>query len=246
MRHIVRITIAGLILSVWIFSSLPALALENQPNGASRILLPMIVYRSGKACKVSPTLVSPLGGISINTLTPIFHWQSVTSPLEGYYTVEFATDTLITQNLGAGNSVGGISGDRTLLSPDNLLEGKTYYWRAFDQCGGIKGPYSSVGSFITPSGGGILPATPVLSKPDNGAIGLNNPVSLQWSSVQGATNYLVIVSSLASGESFFYTIQTSYPFTGTVGTNYSWTVRAENSYGYSPKPDLWSFTIGTP
>jgi len=245
MRQIIRITISGLILGLWIFSSLPALALEKQPDGASRILLPLIIYRSGKACKVSPTLVSPLGGIPINTLVPTYHWISVTSPLEGYYTVEFATDTLFTQHLGAENSFGGSSGDRTLLSQENLLDGKTYYWRTFDQCGGVKGPYSAVGSFITPIGG-TLPAMPTLSKPDNGAIGLSNPVSLQWNSVVGATNYLVIVRSLASGESFFYTIQTSYPFTGTVGTPYSWTVRAENSYGYSPKPDLWSFTIGTP
>lgn len=95
------------------------------------------------------------------------------------------------------------------------------------------------------------PSAPSSPSPANGGTATNT-VNLQWvhtnfgTACTGANNqYEIFVGTSPSSLALIGTVgggTTSYPFTGTVGTTYYWTVQAKNGAlgTYSP---IWSFTI---
>lgn len=92
-----------------------------------------------------------------------------------------------------------------------------------------------------------IPATPSLISPSSGStVSTTTSASFSWSSVTGATNYRLIVSTSPSGFSTANGLTTGVVYNGTTSstsislsglsanTTYYWTVRAGNTAGGSP------------
>ena len=92
---------------------------------------------------------------------------------------------------------------------------------------------------ITPT---ILPATPTLSSPANGAAGVSLKPTLNWGVSSGATSYDVHFGTSPAPGLVTNTTATSYtPATLTSNTTYYWQIVAKNSGG-SASSAIFSFT----
>ena len=125
---------------------------------------------------------------------------------------------------------------------DNLTPATKYYYRASFQCGNLQGPYSATWSFTSGSGGVVLPA-PDLIAPANGSLTPTTSVTLQWSAVPDAIDYLLMWNEV-SGFSYSYTWVNGTQLTIAVNpsTVYEWTVSARNDYGVGTASETWQFT----
>ena len=95
----------------------------------------------------------------------------------------------------------------------------------------------------------IVPDTPILSSPSNGATGVSTSPTLSWNSSSGATSYTLQVSRYSNFSSYVYNQNvgnvTSKQITGlSEGVTYYWRVAASNSGGSSEWSSIWSFTTG--
>lgn len=127
--------------------------------------------------------------------------------------------------------------------PWNFQPATTYYWRAWLLCGEIAGPYSEVWSFTTGSGGTILPA-PTLIAPANGSTLPSLSVTLQWSAVDGAVEYLVHWRKAGEGGyTYSWVTDTQKEIRWLEPqTSYEWWISARNDYAIGNDSETWQFT----
>ena len=163
-----------------------------------KILL-LVIFMS-LSCGMSyaaTTLLSPENGSTIYTTTPTIEWDTV-SGATGYRLV-------LSENSAFSGLEDGGTADNTVctdsscqmvridstsyeIGTDITLDlGKTYYWKVRDT---VSSDWSSVFNFTL---AGQL-STPVLSNPANAAEGIStDSQGFQWSSVDGATVYRIVV-----------------------------------------------------
>jgi hypothetical protein len=121
----------------------------------------------------------------------------------------------------------------------NLLEGTTYYWHSRSSLDGVTwGPWSSVWSFFTPSGG-TVGGTPTLISPASGSTASSLRPRFRWNTVPGATKY-----ALAIAQYVFILPGTDFTINHDLdpGMTYPWTVTARNAYGWGSPSAAWTIT----
>jgi hypothetical protein len=199
-------------------------------------------FRNYGVCSTIPTLLSPANGSSLNTIAPLFRWDNGNNPSATTLRLQVARDSGFTQSVWSLWS-SGTSGVIEFRFPRNLDPATTYYWRAWLMCGDAQGPYSEVWSFTTGSGGTILPA-PALVAPINGSTVPTTTVTLQWSSVSGAVEYLVHWRQVGQGGYNYRWVndtQTTISWLST-NTTYEWWISARNDYAIGTDSETWQFT----
>jgi subtilisin family serine protease len=172
----------------------------------------------------APTLVSPAGGATGVSLTPVLRWNASNGATS--YDVYFGTS--LSPPLVA-NTAG------TSYAPGTLDGGTVYYWRvAAKNSSGSSA--SGTASFTTQA------VAPVLLSPGNGAAGVPLTSALSWSASPGAASYDVYFGTSPSPPLAANTAGTSYaPGTLSAGTVYYWRVAARSGGG-SYTSATWSFT----
>jgi len=198
------------------------------------------VFRGYGGCSTKPTLISPANGSNLSTLAPLYVWDDGSNPAATAFRLQVARDAAFSQS--AGSLRAGIHGEYQFRFSINLDPSTTYYWRAYLICGSIQGPYSDVWAFTTGSGGTVLPA-PALVAPANGTGVPATTVTLQWSSVSGAVEYLVRWRTPDEGghtNSWLNDTQMTESFAS--GTTYEWWVSARNDYAIGADSEKWKFT----
>lgn len=204
--------------------------------------LPVALKNYG-ACSAFPTLLGPANSSGLDTIIPLFRWDSGNNPNATTLRLEVAKDANFTQrvfSLWSRRSRG--IGEFRFSS--NFDPATTYYWRAWLMCGDAQGPYSEMWSFTTGSGGTTLPA-PALLAPANGSTVPTTPVTFQWSSVPGAVEYLVRWREVGEQWSIVDWVneaQISVDWLS-ANTTYEWWVSARNDYAIGTNSDTWQFTM---
>lgn len=197
------------------------------------------------APSTAPSLVSPadsavdlFGNIS-------FSWSAVNSNDFVLYRIEFSKQP----NFSTIEYAQDISKNNTSTQPlANLEQGYvTYYWRVLTNNGG-RTKASESRTFTT------YIAPPSLTSPINQAVNTNiNPI-LEWSNVQGATQYSLVISKLSNlliPNPFFRVVDTItwkedfVPANLDSNTTYYWGVRSIKNGVMGVFSDVWSFTTGS-
>ncbi len=213
----------------------------------------------------APTLTSPINGsgqrLTVYTPPLNFYWTA-TAPAGGFYDIEISTDATFL------NSAAIVDGDTfhhttschasnvsPFISPYTYQPATTYYVRiqAYDST--CNGDFATGGSGWVDYVFYTSLTAPTLLAPSNGSLLLNNltnddthvpPELFQWSSVAGATGYVLQVSTATNFSSLY--INTSIPagqtyYTPTsdlpVDTTFYWQVEALGTSPYSPSG--WGF-----
>ncbi len=202
-----------------------------------------VVLQNYLSCTTVPTLLSPTNGASLNTLVPLFRWDSGNDPLATEFSYEASKTTAFdyTEGFRSQYDAQGVHEDRLSW---NFDPGTIYYWRAYLMCGEIQGPYTDVWTFTTGSGGS-LPTAPSLASPADGTTLAGTTVTLRWSPVAGASEYNVYRKK--SGSYAVYWSETSTEATmGGLSPNstYEWWTTARNDYGWGAESVHRFFTTG--
>ena len=201
----------------------------------------LILAAASDVCS-APTLLAPLDGATLETLSPLFEWDCGNNPEATGFSVQLSEDQAFVSGLltwGRGHPQ-GIGRGRFWR---NLLPDKVYYWRAYLQCGQTRSPYTPVWSLRTGSQGAIL-ESPSLLAPADGATLASWPVTLQWLPVTGAIEYLV---QWEGGETpgFEWVTETHLALSARwiqPHTLYRWWVSALNDYAIGDESARWRFT----
>ena len=205
--------------------------------------LPIILGGPGQAaapCSVAPTLLSPADGSALDTLIPRLRWYVGTHEKVTQARMQLALDVGFTQ-VQVTFVFGGASGEVGALMSRNLEPATTYYWRAWSVCEDVLSPYSDVRSLTTSSGGVLLPA-PILVAPANGTTVPSTTVTLEWSAVNGAVEYLVSWQVGISGRRYTWTSGTQHQLTGLdPSTPYNWWVTPANDFAFGEASATWQF-----
>jgi hypothetical protein len=96
----------------------------------------------------------------------------------------------------------------------------------------------------------LLPAAPTLIYPANGATGVPQPITFDWSDVPGATSYGLQISLNSSFNTLVVNVTSNNSqyllLSGSLNpaTLYYWRVSASNASGTGPWSVVWSFTTG--
>ena len=265
MKHVTRfITLTGLLLAISLFAvvlllyrsatatstNVPSPArmsrhlsqvADLQPGSLVSAYLPLVSY---DPCANIPAPLSPAG--QLNTLSPLF--QIDTSSYSTAWLVKLdlaATPTFTPLVYWTGALVQGNLTQRQLS--ENLQPNTTYYWRASyvcDMLSGRQGPFSVAISFTTSSGAGRLPAPTPIAPAHGATLTPTTSVTLDWTPVYGAVNYLVGVGPL-QGTSYTYLVtETQVSVNGlSNGTTYQWWVQAWDEHGYGAASPAWQFKI---
>jgi len=202
-------------------------------------------------CPTIPTLISPSNGANLATIAPLFQWNAHTDPGATQFQLQLATDYGFSYIVSSMSTSGG-TGEGSCRFADNFNPATTYYWRTRIVCGAEYGPYSPIWSFRTASGGVVLAAPEPVSPPDGATVVLGNQwVTLDWSSVPGAIDYLLRRRIAGkAGSSVYHPSDSSQNLIYLdLNTTYEWTVRGRNSYGYgnesSPRSFRHNFILGS-
>lgn len=199
-------------------------------------------FKGYVGCSTIPTLIGPTDGSNLSTLIPLFRWDSGNDPNTPHLALQVAKDHDFTQDVWSFSTYRG-TGVGEFRFPRNLEPATVYFWRAWLECGSTDGPYSDVWSFTTGSGGVILPA-PALVAPANGSMVPTTSVTLQWSLVSSAVEYLVRLKELGSVSTTIVRVsetQTTIDWLNT-NTTYEWRVSARNDYAVGADSETWQFT----
>lgn len=94
----------------------------------------------------APTLIAPINGALLTTLTPTLDWSSVASATN--YRVQVCIDS----TFGSPQIDTVVSYDSMLVPAGKLSNGAIYYWRVRGVNGGVGGNYSVIWHFSTPVG----------------------------------------------------------------------------------------------
>lgn len=205
-----------------------------------QIFLPMIL--NGLPCSKAPTLLEPANSAFLNTLTPLFRWDTGDNPYTTRFRLELAKDAEFNQGITSLTS-SGFSGIGEFRFPQNLEPASTIFWRAYLICGELQSPYTPTWSFLTGSGG-TIPSAPILVSPEDESTPSLTPITLQWEPVEGAIEYLVRWTETgASWYNFAYTSETCYTLWGvTPSATYDWWIAALNEYAIGIDSEKWQFT----
>ena len=199
------------------------------------------VFKSYGVCSTIPTLISPANGSNLNALVPLFRWDNHNNPNATASHLEVAKDPDFT--VGAWSLWSSrATGVKEFRFSGNLDPATTYYWRAWLMCRETDGPYSDVWSFTTGFGGTILPA-PTLIAPANGSTLTATQVTLQWSVVDGAVEYLVHWREVGWGGYNYQWVsdtQTTISWLS-ANTTYEWWISARNDYAIGTDSETWQF-----
>ena len=187
----------------------------------------------------SPVLSSPANNATDVALDATLSWGSVGGATSYHLEVSTESDfgTTVVNKTVATNSYTFTGGE---LSNDTK-----YYWRVSSVNAGGESSWSSVWNFTTIP---AIPAAPTLSSPANNATDVALDITLNWSSVSGATSYHVEVSMVSDFGTTVVdkTVTTnSYTFGSSElsnDTKYYWRVSSVNSGGESGWSSVWSFT----
>ncbi|TAK28394.1 MAG: hypothetical protein EPO21_22805 [Chloroflexota bacterium] len=187
-----------------------------------------------------PTLVSPIGGVTLDGVLPTLTLNSV--PFATSYTVQISTASWFAGPIVLTSPTPEI----TLTSP--LSYGKLYYWRANATNAAGTSAWSISGTFRTPAPP-APPAAPTPLSPIDGAVADSARPTLNWSDVSAATKYRLEWSKSAT---FQWTEGTrdnliDSAFTMDVdltwNTLYYWRVRATGLVGDSVWSSIASFRM---
>jgi len=224
------------------------------------------------AIPVAPTLTAPANGLLLTLYTPdiLYQWTA-TAPAGGFYDIEITTDATflnsaaIVDSSDVGHAVGGGCGIHNLAyfaSSYTYQPATTYYVRiqAYDST--CNHDYVTGGSGWADYVFYTSLAAPTLTAPSNGSPLSNNltnddthvpPALFQWSSVAGATSYILEVSTSTAFSSLYLDVNVpaSNAISGTsligyspssdlpVDTTFYWQVEAVGASPYSPSG--WGF-----
>jgi hypothetical protein len=198
------------------------------------------VFTGYRGCTTAPILISPADGSNLSTITPLYVWDDGGNPAATAFRLQVSTNAAFTNQVG--NLWWDIYGHGEFRFSTNLDPATTYYWRAFLQCGSMRGPYSDVWSFTTGAGGTVLPA-PILVAPANGAAVPGRMVTLQWSPVPGAVDYLVRWRPVGeNGYTYDWIQGTQMLDYFSASSTYEWWVSARNDYAIGADSQTWQFT----
>lgn len=214
---------------------------ENEySNGTYFVYLPAI-FNPAPSCDSMPTLISPADESNLDTLIPLIAIDPSGNPQATMFSFRISNDPSF--NSWITGFLLASSHPFELRLFENLNPNTTYYWRAWDICDGVDGPFTETWSFTTGSGGIILPA-PNLIAPANGSTLTSHPVTFEWTSVSGAIDY-VLTWSEVGGSSYSIRLTTDTQTTVSYldpDTTYEWWVAARNDYAVGTESDIWQFT----
>ncbi len=200
-----------------------------------------LVYRDYGVCSRTPTLVFPGNGGQLVTLSPLFTWDDGSHPEADAVYLDVATDSAF-NNMWNSLASYASPGIQQFRFSTNLNPATIYYYRAWFQCGNLQGPFSATWSFRSGSGGVVLPA-PALIAPANGSLTPSTTVTLQWSAVPDAIEYLLKWGEIG-GFSYYFTWVSGTQDTISMDPSkvYEWTVAARNDYAVGTVSETWQFT----
>jgi hypothetical protein len=187
-----------------------------------------------------PILYSPEDAAQLDTLTPTFHFQVPIDPGVIGVGVDVSANPNFMPMAYAIGSFGG-GGEFTWRIYSNLEPATTYFWRAETKCGNSVSTYSEVRTFVTGSGGEILPAPALLSPADMSTTD-STDVTFEWSPVAGADSYMLSYQAEGSWWMSLQVTETQSTRTLQPDKNYIWYVRALNAYGMGLSSEVWHFT----
>ena len=184
-----------------------------------------------------PVLVLPANNAANQSVPIALVWQKVNGAAK--YRVQISTTSAFTVTIKDSllNDTTGTFGA--------LLPVTKYYWRVNAKTADDHtGLWSSVYSFTTVL---VVPATPTLVSPTNGAAGQTTAPVMTWNTVSNATSYAIQVATSSTFTSLVIqdsnlTVSTKTLSGLSVNTTYYWRVRAKNSAGASTWSTAWNFT----
>lgn len=235
-----------------------------QPANMGPATYPTVAWLSelavfGVTAPTVPTLVNPIGGASVGTLTPTLTINNSTDP-DGHaivYDFQVSTSSSFSSITAQAASLAQGGGATTAWTVNTTLtNGTTYYWRARAYDGFLYSNYSTTGSFVV--GTNTAPSVPVLASPATGSqvgtltptLTINNSTDAEGNSitydfqVSTSTSFSTIAAQ-ATGVAQGAGGQTSWIVSTnlTTGTTYHWRVRAYDGALYSSWAAYRSFTV---
>ncbi len=193
--------------------------------------------------KVPPPVPAPISPPNDSTITPTnitFAWSQVSNA--EYYHIQISTSA----------SFNNIIVDDSLLTVpaktvDSLSPNKIFYWRVLAKDSTTKSPWSNTQVVKTASQPNSTLAAPSLTAPPNGSINQPTSLTLQWSSVSGASSYSVQVSTDSSFNNLVVNqsglSNNSYQVSGlSNNTTYFWRAGSSSLILFSGWSGIWSFT----
>jgi len=186
-----------------------------------------------------PQLVSPPDGSSDQATTVALLWDTSTYAID--YRVQVASDSLFTSPL-----IDDSLFTATSLLVEGLLTNSRYFWRVNARNLSFTSPWSEVWDYT--KGGTVIPVTPSLYAPDDGATNQPSTIKVLWYPSVGADHYHLQVSD---DEGFSSPVVDDSTLLGTWHivdgldlAQYYWRVRGLNENGSSPWSAVWRFTVG--
>lgn len=237
--------IALMVLMLAHFQTSPAVRAQTTPTPelTPRAFLPLVMRNYPPQFCSPPTLLEPENGAQLDTLAPLFRWNTGDDPDAVRFELQVAQDeqfgniifTLITFYLAQEEE----------RLPFNLYPSTTYYWRARLVCntgdGEQPGPWTEAWSFVSaPPGGEILPA-PSLMHPVNETV--QSPVTFTWQAVTGAVEYGLYFRQAGAGGYIHVATASTQETLSLASGDYEWWVRARNDYAWGEASEVATFTV---
>jgi len=203
--------------------------------------LPLIYY-DAYACLDRPVPLSPPDGAMLDTLIPMFRWNSGSPTCVRYLNLRVYSDAA-GEIVNRSTSTSRTEGEGAYRFTDNFEPGTTYYWRIRFKCtNNVYGPFSELRSF-TAGSEGTLPPMPVQLSPPNGSVTESRRVTMRWEAVPGATMYIIHYRAEGSkGSTYIWVNETRVSRTLMANKTYEWWVAAVNDYGVGEATEKWRFT----
>jgi hypothetical protein len=205
--------------NTWSFTTMEKLGLHSPANNSSNISITQSLLCNAE---------------NNNTAYGNYDFELDTTP--NFNSLEYVTTHGVNYNYGY-----------IYKNNSGLLYGTTYYWRARVHNAIDTSQWSNTWSFTTDY---EMTNAPVLVFPANNSTSITyNSFSIQWNSIPNAVTYQYQISTtinfsnnVKSGNSSLtnQTITNLQP-----NTLYYWRVRGENTNGFSPWSNAWSFTTVT-
>ena len=193
------------------------------------------------ACDVVPVLSSPANGSELDTLIPLYEWDSGNNPNATKLRLEVCKNASCSTLFTSFNSSYRVQGVWDFRFTRNLDPATTYYWRARLECGAVLGAWSAIWSFKTGPGGVILPGPDLIAPPNNTVLP-GNSVTAQWSAVSGAVEYVARVQYSEWTSNYVVTPTQTLLDGLEPNTLYPWWVQARNDYAWGSESVHWQFT----
>ncbi|NOX63660.1 MAG: fibronectin type III domain-containing protein [Chloroflexi bacterium] len=215
--------------------------LRSSPLITTTVQLPLMLV-DAYYCRETPTLVYPPDGSHLDTITPLFQWDSG-HPMHAHM---LSLEVALTPDFGVLNRAmrtSDVFEEGAFRFPRNLEPATTYYWRAQFVCeNDLPGPFTPTWSFTTGQVGVILPP-PALLAPANGSVTESRTVTLSWEPLSGAEQYIVHYrESGHRGYIYAWTQNASLTRVLHANATYEWWVSAMNEYAIGEESETWQFT----